>query len=60
MRDNILAKEPKANLAVYSVWLPELGGTPEAWSPTVLPDRLRELLGRGRGGGALVRGTRGG
>ena len=25
MRDNILAKEPKANLAVYSVWLPELG-----------------------------------
>jgi hypothetical protein len=36
--DNILAKHPKANLAVYTVWLPELGGSRGAWDPSVLPD----------------------
>jgi hypothetical protein len=38
VQENILSKHPKADLVVYSVWLPELGGTPEAWSPTVFPD----------------------
>ena len=36
--DNVLAKYPKARLAVYAVWLPELGGSRDAWSPSVLPD----------------------
>ena len=39
VQDNILAKSPRAALDVYAVWLPELGGTPDAWSPTVFPDR---------------------
>ena len=34
-----MAKSPRAALDVYAVWLPELGGTPDAWSPTVFPDR---------------------
>jgi len=39
VRDHILTARPKAHLVVYAVWLPELGGTPAAWSPTVFPDR---------------------
>jgi hypothetical protein len=39
VRDDILAKNPRANLVVYAVWLPELGGSRDAWSSSVLPDR---------------------
>ena len=34
-----MERNPKGDLVVYAVWLPELGGTPDAWSPTVFPDR---------------------
>lgn len=39
MQTNILAKYPQADLKVYTIWLPMLGGDSRlAWEADVLPD----------------------